>query len=533
MKTKIIILMCLMVLSKKSFPSGCTNFTPAVISENTSGCVGNHIKTLADVHNTGNDARSPILNVSLPTMEVNVWDGVTPGLGWNDGTSMCSISLPAHTDDPDVTLVESYNSSINAITWYAIIVYRDNTNNNCICDLYYWNSTSFQRYTTGYPVTLSSGGYISAINVDANNLGDIGIVWDDSQTGYIEAVTGYGHSLTSPTLGSISVSLANSRNCISPDVSTRNDLVYFTFLDQNNKTMYVDYYSTSIIYSGSSLYRTSLLSNSSPGNYYFPRIACPPGTNSAEYSAVVEQAYNGSYDIVNFTNDGTTTYNNIYTDASQANGPCAINSAYNMKPVISYNDAYSGLMVGWSSDYYNGVTFYPRASVAVACDVTGAVNSCITDGINNSYLIVPKDNFSKLYQCWALSIAGRDYNNSSNMLYTYYMPDLTDVRYKDVPFCYNSGGVYSLRKKGGDASNNLSISPNPFTDELKITLGVDNANVRIYDLVGNLLLQTEGNEAKINEEFNRFSADIPKGIYYLIITNNDGVEGNKLKIIKM
>jgi len=116
----------------------------------------------------------------------------------------------------------------------------------------------------------------------------------------------------------------------------------------------------------------------------YPRIACPPNTNGAastDWSVVADYAYINiptvTHDII-ITPIAVTMFKQIFIRNGSIGGLCKINQPGNRFPVVSYDDQYHGLMVGWiceydqvSSTYLHSAIFNDISPVAVVCNVCG------------------------------------------------------------------------------------------------------------------------------------------------------------------
>jgi hypothetical protein len=485
-------------------------FTPATISENATGTYAP-----TDCRNTGNDVKSSI-NFS-GTMSVNVWDGKLPGFGWDDHNSNTGyLGLPVDAIDPDVTLVD------DGYKFWAIVVYHSNSSGGFICDFYRWSGSS---YSLNSSTLLSSSSFGNSINIDGDIFGDFAIAWDDPGTGDIQTISGSTYSTSAPsfcTAGPISVS--GTSGYIYPDVSIYTDLastiiLHYVYLNSGTTDVYVADDAFNSVCSGTSLANIVYNASSVNGNYSTPRIACPPsGGDSTDWAIAVMDYGSGTYDIVNFTDYSTTVISHFYTGGY----PYTINGQNNFAPAISYDGGLNGIIVAWVSDYSSSGNFTPEGPIALSGNIAGDYNGglCASGG---GYMVVSTNTINYAYQR-AISVAGRDY---SNMMYTFYEAYANDILWKEAPY---SNCHLRLSKR----TEEITVSPNPFADELSISLSSTKeiVSVKLWDLTGKTLFESEGGQQKINGELKALAARLGAGVYTLHIENNSGEISNQ-KLIKM
>ncbi len=484
-------------------------FTPATISENATGTYAP-----TDCRNTGNDVKSSI-NFS-GTMSVNVWDGKLPGFGWDDHNSNSGyLGLPTDAVDPDVTLVDDGHK------FWAIVVYYSNSSGGFICDFYRWSGSSFSLNAS---TLLSSSSFGNSINIDGDVEGNFVIAWDDPGTGDIQTITGTSGSGPSfCTMGPISVS--GTSGYIYPDVSIFNDLnsniiLHYVYLNNSSTDVYIADDAFGNACGGSSSASVVYNTSSGNGNYSTPRIACPPsGGGSTDWAIAVMDYGSSIYDIVNFTNYSSSVISHNYTGGY----PYTIDSQNNFAPAISYDGGLNGIIVAWVSDYSSSANFTPQGPVALSGNIAGDYNGggCSSGG---GYMVVSTNTVNYAYQR-AISVAGRDY---SDMMYTFYEAYANDILWKEVPYS-------NCHLRVGKDQDKITVSPNPFTDQLSIALsssGEDILSVGLYDITGKAILKMDGNQFQINQELGILASGISPGIYTFHIFSGSGEIINK-KLIKI
>jgi hypothetical protein len=545
------------VMSNQDFAQ-CYNFiayaTANIDAISTSGTSFGH---------TGNDSRN---SATLGHMEVSVWDdaGGQGALAWNDGTHTSHYTFTNGETLPDVALVESNGK------WYAVVVYGIYSAGgyNAWIDLYYWGSNTFIPVGGGYPQLLPDPGaginakFTNVIRIDADASGNFAIVWDDTKTYKgIQAIAGHGNSGSAPSLcGSPTsyqlVAGTSSRQYQKPDVSLNYDCstpntsyIYYVYVDfysspENLNIGQADYtWLCSASGSNNTTYK-SYTAASSSYTYDNPRIACPPCGNSAwcydSWAVVSEYHGSSTNDIIGYSSVCGTSYGPyFYTDLATGLhvGPCTINADDNKDPAISYDSDNDGIMIGWDtwcSTCFLAIghsTVPPSQSIALPLNIDGTLNSATLAHCSASnYFIVSNDNTD---QSQRLSISGRDYYNilpvKFYMQYTFWHTT-SYVAYKDVP--YNSCNLREGKPNSHNADN-IVISPNPFTEDLYISLASETAGIKVFDITGNLLLTSAGNQDEINQSLNELAAQLPKGIYMLRLDAKDGSNTVNKKFIKM
>ena len=432
------------------------------------------------VTHTGNDMKKATVSGNQYSIKLSVWDGDYPGFfGYSGAGSNCATYLPSGITDPDAVLYERSSSPY----WYALVVYAD-ANGKCVVDLYKGDAHTFTPVTGGiYPYTLQNSNnvdakYSTAINIDLDQTGNFCIVWDDAESGNIMAQGGYFYNDEPVLCGNpTSKVVADSRYYHMPDVSLikRSSTcssnppyqcysnVFITYIDTDSPNILhvdVDNFEDWICGGGHVnffQYPFSIPASSPLSSFFlYPRIACPlfdnNGFTSKEWTVVVEvyDPNNGHDDIVGYNGIGNTITPNIfYTDASTAfPNSCPINKNNNERnqfPVVSYDNSYDGMMVGWETEFSSS-NLVPKGVVAVTCGTNAKeyTATCYDD-----FQIISSDNGAN-YHTSVLSISGRDYPGGG-LLYTF-NSDYPSIYYKKVAF-----PSCALRKRNISFENETSI----------------------------------------------------------------------------
>lgn len=131
-----------------------------------------------------------------------------------------------------------------------------------------------------------------------------------------------------------------------------------------------------------------------------------------------------------------------------------------------------------------------------------------------------------------------------NPFYMYHIyPQLADPNQKWVPLCYFQGtasiyknssyvncSLISDTNDNQDLEKEITVSPNPFDNDLTINVLDNNTNLglSIFDLRGKLLLQRT-----MSSEITTLELDfLAKGVYFLKIEDLENRKGKTIKIVK-
>ena len=84
--------------------------------------------------------------------------------------------------------------------------------------------------------------------------------------------------------------------------------------------------------------------------------------------------------------------------------------------------------------------------------------------------------------------------------------------------------------EGNKIEKKISISPNPFSSytTLKADFRLNNATITIYNSVGQIVNQTEGNTG---QTFILYRHNLPSGIYHLLVTEKNRIIVNEKIVI--
>jgi len=559
---------------------GCTQFQPAIV---------NPPFAYMNVNPgyTGNDSRTDPFN---NTMEVSVWDNNdgfvnNPILAWNYNNGVCTgrLQLPNDERFPDVHAEYSNN------VWYAIVAYGVPTSHStyyCYYDVYIFDIPSCTWSPYGNPTrnnipdntgTGANAEFSNVIRIDGNTKSscDWAIFWDNNDVNStyrgINAIAGNGTYICNwYNESELLVPSTFMDTYLYPDLTfiTPCDLdekgtIYFTYADITNPNILnvgsIDH--ENLCHAQTISLQPHRFTFPAQPNHIFtgrPRIAsndachcapvdeedeeqqscgCAPGwTVVSEYQGFSTPPITPiTFDIIGYTAAGYTAFCNgaiygphIYTNHSLTPSPCSINDFENTDPAVTYDYWDEGIIIGWDSWYPkdNVTPFNPTQSVAVTCNRYGLLRSC------NIYNIVSTNSQGANDVARYLSLSGTNLG-SENIQYTFSCPyqGFPYDAYKDVPFTYC--GNLRLSEKNVSNPDDITISPNPFTNQITVSYPDNYAQIKVFDITGNLLFEVTGNENEINRSLNQLSINLPKGVYMLRLETADGINTETKKLIKM
>lgn len=496
-------------------------FTTAVIPETFVG-VG------ASCGNTGNDIRKSI--TGLGVMSVNVWDGASAGLSWDDlaGTSGF-LTFTSPTQDPDVTVLDGGS------TWWACVAYFS-PGTGYFLDIYKYGGGVFSLSSSNLLSGCTTPGL--SINIDGDQTGDMVVVWDDPCVGRI-MLLGASTFLTGPPVlcnGGVPIVVTNTGGMVYPDVTLYSidgvrpqyGVVYLTYLRSNLKRIFVTYDKFTSICAGVSN-NVLMFTNTTSLSYYTPRISCPPAATGTilDWSVVVTEVSGTGYDVLGFTRNAGTVLNFNYTNGTFI---LPVISQWNKYPAITYDGNYNGIILSWKSFYTGGGagTFLAPAPVAIQCDVFGNYIGGAMCG--NGYMIVPFFNFLTGAGEDAISNAGRDY---ADIMYTFCDNNFPDILWKTVPFTNCS--LRSGESTSTAVRSKESLFPNPVKDNFTINIpSVKNdihVQMQIVDMSGKPVIDFNGTINAINENAAVITSKLASGVYMMKLTTAD--KNYNFRMVKM
>ncbi len=452
-------------------------FNNAAITDIASGA------SASAVTRTSNDVKLD----GLVNLQVYVWaDGGYGGIGWDDGNGNTGTNTlnTNHLALPTVTLAKSGGAM------YAVVVY-DNPTHGLVIEYWKWNSPNFNHTSTNN--ITGTGDPLNELSIDGDEIGNFVIVWDDVSTNDIQVIVGGPTNFSTPQLFCTSVyrSINTTTNCLYPSVaiwdhvnSGDSQRVYVSFVKPNGSSVYdslfVTYFKLGDITNYCTCTYTLDQKYVAASGYEFnnTHIASPNyAAGSDDWTVVAEETDNK---IIGYTryggnNYGPTDYTVQYT--------VDLSDHSNVLPVVSYDNSYTNIIVGWTTDSHcTSTNFFRKEPIAVQCDLYGTPTSAPP----NKYMIVPNiRNTSTSQSQSALSISGR-YDSNNKMLYTWFN---SNTSYVDIWYKLVSSGASTLRKANGEDEEQLisGIYPNPSCGEFFLNLSsIENENItiEIYNAIG-------------------------------------------------
>ena len=495
-------------------------FTAAVVPETLTGAA-----TICT--NTGNDYKQSLYGIG-GVMSVNVWDGGSAGLGWDDFAGNAGfLTFTNLTYDPDVALVE------DGANWWAVVAYFS-PGTGYLCDFYKWTGTAFALSVSNTLSTCTV--FLRSINIDGDVTGDFVVAWDDRCAGNIQVIggstllAGAGPALCN---GGIPIAATGTGGCFYPDVTLYSingttpqfGIYSLVFLNSNFQKIYVTFDKFTSLCAGVSNYNLAFTTFTT-NNYYTPRIACPPAAQGTlkDWSVVVTDVSGTGYDVLGFTDNAGTVFSYNYTNASIFTPPAI--SQWNKYPAISYDNNYTGIIVSWKSFYTGSPLFTAPAPIAIQCDLFGSYPNFAT-GCFSEYMIVPSNNAVSTNTQDAISVAGRD---APRMFYTFCDNNFPDIVYKQVGF-----SSCSLRLSGTNSGTGIKVFPNPVSNSFTLSTSVEKndeqVQLQITDPAGKQVAEYSGTIMEINDHSSVITSKLTSGLYILHVVS--ATQSTTLQMIKM
>jgi hypothetical protein len=504
---------------------------------------------------------------SRPKLTVILNSNFLPG-------SPIQASLPNSAIHPDVAI---FNDALNTPTdCYIHVVYYNITTNAYMLEIYYLNLmmpslgiSLFQTYNLG-AMTYGSGP-----NIDVSELGINGAITYAANN----FVYGRACNLSYPGMAPSGICIVAKGTNSDVASCAQGDFHLFTYVSNNN--IKVKTVSTNdLITLNANLSPVLSYSGVSVDN---PRIAADAIQDAAgnwPWEVVWTDNISGHASSV-FGNRGHIqgplfgipvivnqgTYNIEYTNSNTwingASNPTDLSNwiyAFDItNPRISFNHN-SEIQVGFEvahNDFRLQLPCSENLLVGVVCDNTGEPTNSGCAGAP-SYQFIPfsfpaqscapsgvyaSTGTANQEYCKAISLAGK--NSFQNEFISVYFDDVNCLGYNcqselAYKVNYNIGSGFRQSKPKTESGNNLTaskliltISPNPFTENIKISSTNNDAvcNLIITDISGREILNTTSNIANLNTAITTANATLNSGIYFINIKNDSGILLNQ-KIVK-
>jgi hypothetical protein len=512
-----------------------------------------------NVVNTGSD----ILDNGTYRVEVFVNDGTNPQLVVIDNNAIPATqgTLPTTAIDPDVVII---NDAIHhPLDFYIHVVYYNTATSQYTLDIFYFTPGSGVIPTPIFSYNLMSAPFGSGANIDVDESYENGVITFESNGIIYGSVCGLNTTGTpAPTTP------CNFAKGTKPDCAIHmGDIALFTYINGLTNTIDVYPISTGNL-SACNLVPVSIVSFPMIGTALDnPRIAADP--NSTDWSVVWCDLLttNNTYSIFGNTGNGTAApsissgatiyeYSNSFTWPITPTTPVnmSLHTLFVTNPTVSYNRN-SEIEVGFifSEDPACALPSCISTALGVVCNSIGqpVSPSCYPTGTPifqfipyetaaNTCATTPAINSTGVeiygYQS-ALSMAGKN-SVLNEFMAAYFDNDPKcnqEIVYKDG-YDATSGFRKAKPKPIASATSTiikLNISPNPFTENIKITSTSNDAvcNLIITDISGRQIVNTTGNIANLNTAITTANATLNAGIYFINIKNDSGILLNE-KIVK-
>ncbi|MEN9522241.1 MAG: hypothetical protein RL065_618 [Bacteroidota bacterium] len=525
--------------------------------DNRPGMVSNNVQiTNSDIMDHGMRIEAIVCDGSRPYLYViensNLATGVMPA------------PLPSTAIAPDVAIFNDLSNGSNV--FYMHVVYYNTAVNAYQLDVFQYSYGSSIPPTLAVPTqTIFGCPYAAPPHIDVAEGGERGAITIEDN-GRI-----YASLCNVSTVGFVPSTLCSIDHGTMPDVAVglNGDVVLLSYKTSSTNIRAKAIYNPNLIACNG----FSMTLNFSGSQVNEPRIA-------------ITANHTGNWSIVwldknpsNITNSVIGTMGTIdiannfipsgvfhdYTDASTWVSPppsstnfanCAsVLSSSVFNPVLSFNNS-DELQVGFittEDGAQNRITQSCSRSfgIGVVCDNTGepkgscypyAAHQLISYFFGNGICqnsLAPNTGVTSPEFVSAISMSGK--NSMQNEYMSTYFDNVAcnlnctnEVLYKDG---YDGSSGFRQATSNHIATTpsmtRLNISPNPFTENIKITsTNIDAVcNLIITDISGRELLNTNGNNEQLNSALLICNAKLNAGIYFINIKNDSGILLNQ-KIVK-
>lgn len=485
-------------------------------------------------------------------MRVTVWDGSVPGLGWTTGSQSGNIPLGVNVIKPDVTIIEACGL-VRILVVYALTTGPTATYRFKIFQVLNCPNLNVPIAPIAFGIIDPTATSDVGIHVDADETGNFAIAYSMAFLNYQKIQTVIGGSncngqVFCPTIYTLNPNTPSEAET-DPDVCIQSvangaSSIHYSYLNKTHDILYI----RGEKHPGSATgfcFDTPLPNSiaykyiAQPGNQlYSPRIAAPRRYFSVQkgddFTVVFyekEVITSPRYYVRGYTStspipatiplcplpncNGVETYNNangVTSPANYAPAPTSLDKYPSEYPVVTYSDENmcQEIIVGWNVKYpapnSGGVASWDP--VIIRLNLTGHSLA------STRYFQVPSS--SQSLNQTALSVAGRcSVNGSSSIQYSLYDASGSRVKGKAIACPFQSLREEVSVEEVEEASNSLSVFPNPAADKLTIQLppNKEALQITIYDIVGSVVKDFN---VPLGDQTIEFSLEnLPAGSYYI------------------
>jgi len=511
-----------------------------LISNEIPGGLGNY--------NTGSDIARALVGGVATDINVMVAED---GTGWSTlqlqytGSTAPPLALgngvpsSASITDPDVVAVVSSTTGLGNIKEHLLVTYivtlLGSSTPNVYFEMFNWNSmtNAFVSVAAATDITINPGsGICSTPNIDADYLGNYGVVWEESNTIYLasdNALTSWGTAPSKFVNFSASCGLAGDENepdvCLMPGGGggTTASLINVAF--RRNFTIYLERMLTTQLVTGlipfpsSNCTTLAMVDTFSLAGSFLPpsdiRIACPPTMNASRALHDMTIAFTdhpvsaSSSDILTITHHqnslGLGWYAGLNVNANSGSFPPSGTNFDNRKPAVAYKLNSNEFVVGWEfTDAYAGaLNAYDAKAVRTASSNKHIIAQKLGDNnipLNVNASEVNFDNTGGITPDWnALSISR---GNNSPLRYTFSdqinlagynsaFPGVSLKQQREVDYLFLVGPTATTGILSSEENSEIKVFPNPVNKldgKIKVVLPGDLVSeIEVYSITGKLI----------------------------------------------
>lgn len=397
--------------------------------------------------------------------------------------------------------------------------------------------------TAGGPVlsgniTLSSSSTYGRISLDCHRMYGMVVTWEDNAVIRTRVAWDNGGSLGVSPIVTFDPSSVKRRL---PDVtfshanSTGALLCEYVYMEDNGSSQgFIEssYDFWTMAGFGSPMIVAPLVQDFNPISY--STFVSPPNIDCPDHYSVQNWAYtyhtSTTNDIyVRLIDYNSTAIPNTIVVNDGSIGIAPINGSQNINPFISYANSYDNFYVGWFTTEIDPMTSDIASYVSVNVHESGTFVMSAPD-----YLTVPNDP-SKASGTPFLSFS--KYTEISDYLYTIFPQYDNSAGYEmqhkyhnwsslsafkgeqsQIVECNDKGRTAFLAKHAAGSLSTASAYPNPFTDQLAISVSADmlqeNVDVTITSITGSVVFQESGIPSDINKQLSNLSS-LNTGMYIM------------------